>query len=93
MQIIKTRFNIHKSRRKIQIIIAKLVTIIIIFKVVAVHMANKMLLNKYKLKRKKVKITYWKTLSTKVIMKIIYIKCRKTIILNHSKMLNKNNSI
>jgi hypothetical protein len=88
MLIIKTRFNILKYRRKIRIKIAKLVIIIIIFKVAAVRMANKMLLNKYKLKRKKVKIIYWRILSIKVIMKTIYIKCSKTIILSQSRMLN-----
>ena len=89
MPIIKIRFNIPRFRKKTQIKIVKLVIVIIIFKVAAVRMLIKMLLNKYKLKRKKVKIIYWKILSIKVIMKIIYIKCSRTIILRLSKLLNK----
>lgn len=89
MPIIKIRFNIPRFRKKTQIKIVKLVIVIIIFKVVAVRMVIKMLLNKYKSKRKKVKIIYWKILSIKVIMKIIYIKSSRTIILRLSKILNK----
>jgi hypothetical protein len=54
MFAIQIRYSIQKFKRKIQIKIVKLVMVIIIFKVIAVHMAIKMLLNKFKLKRKKV---------------------------------------